>query len=406
MKLLVYFAYLLFFVNPFLSLIIIFPGLIVDRKNNIHYSILFAALLSFFAYWINPLHEMDLVRYFQQVSRLNGLSWDQFVDNFLFYDFLFIKNLLFYFINLTGDVHLLPTATIFVIYFILFYIVTDFWKKENKGNFYLILCILFIISYLPFISIVSNVRNVLAFALINLAFYREFVQKKKGIVTIFLYILPLFIHVSSLVLILVRFLIKNSFKINAKKLIFSFLGVTIIVLMALFFNNIAEFQYINVYIGDFVNKAFGYYSDSVSETFVSNLRSSTFSKIQKYYYIGTVVFLLGIFILMPKNKKYIEVNRFYLWISIIIFSTIPVVLTIYWRFSFVLMFFVVIIFSSLEKSEYKKFQYVIVYFIFVLMIGGLFIQLEFFSHLASYQETFKNVIWRSFFNMFENYNQY
>ncbi len=143
---------------------------------------------------------VDINRYFSTLDGIReipvwqALNWTD--------DGLFVKNLIFWIISQTGDNNLLPFCSLFLIYSIGSYIVID--SCERNGVTKVWLPLLMLIFLIPLYYTYSNVRNVTSFAMISLAVYRELIEKKKNLLTVMLYVLPIFIHLSGIVLVLFR----------------------------------------------------------------------------------------------------------------------------------------------------------------------------------------------------------
>lgn len=386
-------TYFLFAINPFFSLIFIVLGIIKDRKNSVHYSFLLAGVFAFLAYWVKPRFEMDLTRYFEQVDNLRGVNWEFFVQTILFEDFLFIKNLLFYAISRTESNNLLPTIVIWISYFIMIYILTDYAKKKNVSKVELLFALFFLLSVMPFISLVSNVRNILAFSLITLAVYREFIQQKKGLVTYILYISPLFIHISSLALIALKLLAQSHSKRILTKL---FLILSFILLSYILFTNpnfLINLPYIGFYVSSFIDKADIYITDSGALEYIKYLESNTFSKIQKLYFISLAIFLLILLFKIDTINK--QIYHYCKYICLVIIACSPLALPVYFRFSMVIIMLSFIIIFEIKYIKNILLQKLIYFILMCFMLIGLIQQIYFFNYLASISSAFMNMIYRS-----------
>ena len=146
----------------------------------------------------------DLTRYFDIVASLKDFSLNYILTNDR--ELLYTKDIIFYFVSRTNELHILPFITGFIVYTITFYVLFDIVKKSNrkfktKELFMLILISIGIIT--PY-SIIVNVRCVLSYTIIIFAIYRELIQKKRNIVTLMLYILPIGLHSSAIIIIIIR----------------------------------------------------------------------------------------------------------------------------------------------------------------------------------------------------------
>lgn len=188
----------LFFPAPLLIFALI---LIVFSHNQklLHIIMLYLALFFLVGYSIEPNYENDLIRYFYMLeeSRFRdfseSLTW---MD-----DGLFIKNFVFWFIGCFFDNHLLPAFSTCIVYGVGFFLIV---KSVNRDAKLLRITVLMQFCFFPLLEIVSNVRNVSAFAIFALALYREFFLHKKNILTYVLYILPCFIHVTGILMLIFR----------------------------------------------------------------------------------------------------------------------------------------------------------------------------------------------------------
>lgn len=156
------------------------------------------------AYCITPSYENDLTRYFMQIERLYGMSF--YDANLLMKDGLFVKNFAFWIISQLEMPHLLAAITTSIVYGINTYITCDYASRYGyEKKIWIVLMLQILI--LPFFSIVNNLRNITAFALIVLGAYREFCKNKLDVITILLYIVPCFIHKTGIVLVAIRLLV-------------------------------------------------------------------------------------------------------------------------------------------------------------------------------------------------------
>ena len=155
--------------------------------------------LGMIAYCFNPTYEIDISRYFMQMEMCRELPFARAFDwgN----DGLIVKNFLFWILSKLDDNHILPLLTVSVIYSIAAYICIDSAEGNNKK---IRRAIIFQILFFPTFTVISNVRNVTAFALMIVAVYRDLYRNKRGIATILLYILPCFMHMTGFVILLLR----------------------------------------------------------------------------------------------------------------------------------------------------------------------------------------------------------
>ena len=180
------------------------------------YALFIGLTFGMIGYCSSPVREIDIVRYFQQIEGIRGLpfsrafSWAE--------DGLIVKNLIFWIIARIGDNHILPFLSLMTVYTVSSYILIHTIRENKKTLGYLLALQLMLI---PFYNCFSNVRNVMAFSLLAMAFYRDLIEKKMDLLTGVLYVVPCFIHMAGLVLVLLRILLPLFSKLS-----FLSLGVT------------------------------------------------------------------------------------------------------------------------------------------------------------------------------------
>ena len=162
--------------------------------------ILTVALL---AYNFIPDASSDLTRYFELLDYYSTMSIREAIEATS--NGLYVMTFLMWAISKTGCYGLMPMMTASAVYGVGAYITCDF--AEQKGQCKMIPMLLLIqFFFLPLTNIFNNVRNVFAFALIILAVYRDIIKQKRNLLTIILYIAPIFMHTSAIVLVILRFI--------------------------------------------------------------------------------------------------------------------------------------------------------------------------------------------------------
>lgn len=406
------FTWFFFIINPALGTILALVGLYKNRKKNVHYSVMLALFFSSLAYWFVPNHEMDLTRYFLQLSNYSKLSWNQMIQRMLESSSHIVEDLLFYGVAKTGNFHLLPAIVIFTTYFITFYVITDFSKRKNISRTKMMKVIIFTICVLPFPSLVSNVRNVLAFSIFVLALYRELEQGKRNTLTWLLYIIPLFIHISTLALLVVRILIQF-YDLNKKRTYIISMGIissTVMVKIAAKIVDILPFS--NNVLFAFINKANYYISDTTTD-YAIYLQTNLFPRLQKLYFILVVLYLLLTLIIVnmyveknrnifkrlnPKEKKMLS---FYSLICLTVLGTAPIVLTVYFRFTIPVIMLSPVIILRKDIFVFKKlYRQIISLGLFAIGIGGVLHQWALMHELTNIPFMIFSVMTKSLLNMF------
>ncbi|WP_391116742.1 EpsG family protein [Psychrobacillus sp. L3] len=169
----------------------------------------FGFAYAYLASQILPPPIWDLSHHYNEIDnmRIGGLEYTLTQAR---YNEYFVINFLFYFISLFSSNNLLVFITIFIEYMIYTYIICDLKDKYSKKN-----SIVFSINFFLFFALVnivlsiSGIRNVFAFSIASLAVYIDLFKHKKGIIKYLLYILPIFIHPSTIIVPVVRIFVLN-----------------------------------------------------------------------------------------------------------------------------------------------------------------------------------------------------
>ena len=106
-----------------------------------------------------------------------------------------------------NDPHIVPFISVFLVYYLAFRIYCEIGNDYEISSRDMIWGIFFLIMALNFFSLVNNIRNVLAYIIVGYAVYLDCYKKKHNIITWLLYVLPIFIHSSASVLIIIRLLL-------------------------------------------------------------------------------------------------------------------------------------------------------------------------------------------------------
>lgn len=197
-------VFFLFLPLPIITVVVFWFGIFRNPKQWPIYIWLFLYPIFIFAYCIEPSYVNDLSRYFMQLEKFGSVSFREAFQ--ILSDGLFVRDLLFWLIAKTKNVHLLPAVTTSIMYAICMYITCDSARRMNKEK-YIGIVMVFEVLVIPYFNIVCNIRNVTAFALICLAGYRDMVHKKRNLITLILYIAPCFLHKTGFVLIILRLLV-------------------------------------------------------------------------------------------------------------------------------------------------------------------------------------------------------
>lgn len=323
------FIYLIFLsCTPILAIVGII-GIYFNSKSWRKYIFILSLVIFMVAYSYQPHGSSDLTRYLEYISECKGLTF--FQVNQLFGDSLYVKNFFFWLVALINNPHLIPAITTTIVYGVTWYITCD--SAEMKGNTTSLPIVLLLQTMcLQFVTIINNVRNVSAFSLVILAAYLELVKKRKSIFIYILYVIPIFIHPSALVLVIFRIM-----------LILPRIVTLLLVGVMIFFPVLLNFVYssgIAKFLGSFMNenldKLWDYLNDPLTSVYSSYVSSSRAFMFQRYSMMGLAVIMLVAYIYVRKNKvgkKLYLFESFNALINVMTLACWPIVTPMYWRFS-------------------------------------------------------------------------
>lgn len=148
----------------------------------------------------------DLERYHQDLLRMETLDLSAVFE--LDKDNLYIADLILYFVAQTGNMQILNYIIGLIVYGIAFYVLFDYTRRSSLPfrMVTVIKLVVIVVGIVPFFNIIANVRCVTSYTVILFAAYRDLVQKKRNFLTLLLYVLPIGLHVSAVIVLLLRFL--------------------------------------------------------------------------------------------------------------------------------------------------------------------------------------------------------
>ena len=174
---------LLILISPYLSLFVSLLGYYYQPLREKLWRFLLITFVFVSGFCINTTYELDIDRYYAILDICKQLSFFEVVNQLA--DGLILENFMFWFFSHLGVYELMPAFSAATVLGIGTYIAGDSAKRTNNLKF-LWLIILFLLLITPIFNLASNVRNVLAFSLITLGTYRDLVQHKRGVMTLFL----------------------------------------------------------------------------------------------------------------------------------------------------------------------------------------------------------------------------
>lgn len=174
-----------------------------EKQEILFWSFIMALYLGIGGYCFkNPATDPDIVRYIHYLRMYQGRSlWDSFN---LVYNNLFAVDIWFHLIAKTGDFQLLPASAVFIYYFIVFYVMGDYRTRFEVSRSDFALLVFWVFCSSQFAFILNSFRSYVAFAMFFLAVYREEIQDRRDVLNVFLYICPVFLHLSSMLLLVIR----------------------------------------------------------------------------------------------------------------------------------------------------------------------------------------------------------
>ena len=384
-------VFLLIFLYPPLSAVLIasYLGYMLTSKiERTQFSkfliILIAIAFATYGYGITskPWLENDLYRYFDQLEDFSHLSLFMILKNDR--QFLYTRDILFYFVSRTGNIRLLPFIVGFNIYGIYGYVLYDYIKRSDckLSTFQILtlfLCTFFIINPT---SVIANIRCVQAYTLVAFAIYREVIQKKKNIITVLLYFLALGLHVTTSIVIALQLFHR----------IFRRFGL-MSVLVCLFFTQLVTIAYnYQSYFGSFfsniISKAYFYFFE-YEETDMGI--SERISRFVCFYYVLSTIFIILYHDHLYKNKKLMS-NTFISYLYSMMIATLGALSLnagAYWRFESIIVMFCVVYMVPLMQSKnriinlYTKINFCIGLIMTLLNLFYILVYLDSYSMLEN-----------------------
>lgn len=179
----------------------------IKKEYNYIIWLVFTLALGIIAYNTIPSVYDDLFRHYEELQRMRygGIAYLSDPTQAV-YNINFIINYIYYFIAMIGNYKLLPFILTIVTYAIFFIVSIKIMEKlkcnYSTWGFFLVLFFTMVSVRL----VTSGLRNWFAFSIIYIAVYRDYFNQKKDIFTLILYILPMFIHSSAVIILAIRIL--------------------------------------------------------------------------------------------------------------------------------------------------------------------------------------------------------
>lgn len=353
-------------ISPLMSIPILCIGLYLnrDRLSN-GYAVPFALIYGMIGYSLRPHYNIDLVRYYMQIEKLAGkkLSYIFSTDR----QRLYVQDILFYFVSRTGNANILGFIVGFVCYLVIFYIFFDVIKyyqttTDHNCNLHILMIGVVMVSIVSPMSVLSNVRCVSAYILISFAAYREWIQKKKNVTTLLLYIIPVGLHASAVIILMMRIAVPFLKRFTK---IFISTALLLPILIEFIYEKISKISLNNIpfyYIMNAVGKAYRYLNWTEGG-WADQVENSLSNKITRIYGTFFLIIMIIFYFTNKKNVKNTEHKRMhdYLFVcSVVALGTLNIKVGAFWRFEALVVFFSPIILMPIVVYEIKKYKYLLV----------------------------------------------
>ena len=345
------------------------------RKKKLYNIIPFmlALVLAILAYYFYPVGgNFDLSKYYNLMDmiKIDDIESITYINNY--FEFLFKTYM--YLIANVNNYRLFQFFPVLIFYSMLFYIIFDYGKTKEYSNFFIAFVCLFCVCLFRFVLIASSIRYALAYIIFALALYLDLIKKRKGKLIKLLYILPIFIHKTSIILLLFRLLIE----IKNKKIIYFIFALFIFVFFfpEVVINILVPFKNFKV-IETLINMIYGYLIEENIPIYMQLI----------FRLIQTVFFVLCSFFCYHKTED-VSIKKYYFMLMLIGVFTVCLFkyFTIFMRMiDFVIFMSPIVIFEILKlinsDKKLKRFYPCLLLF-FGLMIGcGIYIQVLDFKEM-------------------------
>ncbi len=186
-------AIIMFIGCPLASLPFVYAGIKKDKKHTNLYLLIIAAFLALFSYIYRPNYSEDLYRHHEYTMEYQYMDMDGLMNE-LVNEPEQLSIIYKYLISKTGNYDLLQFFTSTICFFIIFYLLNQYTKKNKDCGIWKQIAVwLFVISGFHFIVITSGIFYTLALEIFSLGVYMDYERGRKK-TSLLLYIIPSFIH--------------------------------------------------------------------------------------------------------------------------------------------------------------------------------------------------------------------
>ena len=344
--------YLLVFIAalfvPLLGLPLGILGLVGDKKHQKVYIVCISLAFGSIAYGYQARSLTDIVRYWEMVeeymSRNISLA-EAFQSGFYGSDSvetLWLVNVFLWLSSKIQDQRIIPALSTFFVYYISMSMTCRVCEDTGIDRKQMVFYILFILVALNLYAITNNVRNVLAFLMVSYGAFYDVYLHKRNIGVWMLYILPIFIHTSAIIFLILRLFIRPIRKLKiAGMVVVIFLYPVLEALNSLAKNMTGSLAII----GGAIMKAYRYFTDTSSEWGLE-VQASGSEKVFKIIYIAIALIFCVLWILTERKKAKDSIfctsekkaglclmNNYTFFIGLMAVACSPMLRPEYWRFS-------------------------------------------------------------------------
>ncbi|WP_297931383.1 hypothetical protein [uncultured Alistipes sp.] len=297
---------------------------------------LFFAVMS---YGYVPLDETDLTRYFEYVEGIASRGfWETVTYVYENQTGLFVFNALAWVAGATHDFHLLPAISTFGVYYIGLYMTFTIFEREKFDYKVAKICLLFVLCATDWYAITNNVRNVLAFTLVSFAVFRDVYLRKRNLVTGMFYLLPITIHPTAVILILLRLVIHAAKKLKYVLL----LSVALIAPMVEFLYLTVPSYTSNIFVNFLLLKSYNYFFDRGTD-WGEEVSNSTYFGVHKFLYISMMVAFCLLAVryreagrkqsVPESRRRLLDFQHYVYLLALMAIACFPMLRPEYWRFT-------------------------------------------------------------------------
>lgn len=358
--------------------------MILNKSERNYYILMFSIALGMVAFYIEPIRELDLYRYFNQMDLMKQLDFFEFISEYIFKPEL-LSNLIFFFVAKMEDYGLLAMLSTIISYYLVTKCVLDYSNKKNMKLIEKLVVLVLLLSVMTFTHFATRIRNNVAIVICAYAFYREYVEGKNNLLTKVLYVLPCFIHTSMLFGVIIRLILFLRGK---------YLRVVLIIIILILFLGINYITVIGEVLSNFA--MFSNYDTKISAYIINNAEYEPTNVKVKFAFM---LFMLFNIIYMIKKYNYKKENKNYvkivLTIDLIMISLVQYN-DIFLRFFYLALFINIKLFIDTIKTLKGKDEKFVYYIILLLLTAAhLYLQKTSFADLQ-FPELFDNIVLNTF----------